>query len=53
MFDDGQPEEFLLLCKNFKVATDEKGTTTPSVCINYLRTMLRGQALREFYGLQS
>ena len=28
-FDDVQPEEFLSLLKNFKIATDGTGTTTP------------------------
>ena len=51
-FDDCQPEEFLSLLRNFKITTDGTGTTTTSVRINYLRTMLCGQALREFDELQ-
>ena len=50
---DGQPEEFLLLLKNFKIATNGTGTTNPSSQINLLRMMLRVQALMEFDGLQS
>ena len=53
MFDYGQPEEFLSLLRNFKIATDGAGTTTPSGIIDYLRTMLRGHVLREFGKLQS
>ena len=51
--DDGQPEEFLSLLRNFNIATDGTGTTTPYSWINYLRAMLRGQALRGFDKLQS
>ena len=46
--DDGQPEEFVLILKNFKIATDGTYTTTPLVRINYLCTMLRVQELSEF-----
>ena len=52
-FDDGQPEEFLSLLRNFNIVIDGTGNTTPSGRINYLRTMLSGQALREFDKLQS
>ena len=38
MFENGQPKEFLALVNNFKTV----------VKINYLRTLLRGEALREF-----
>ena len=48
-FDDGQPKEFLLLFRNFKIAIDGTGTTTTSGQINYIRTMLCGQA---FVGIQ-
>ena len=45
-FYDGQPGEFLALLNSFSIAIDGTGTTIPSVRINYLRTMLREQALR-------
>ena len=45
-FDDGQPEEFLVLLRKFKIAIDGIGTTTPTGWINYLRMMLRGKSLR-------
>ena len=38
MFENSQPKEFLALVNNFKTV----------VKINYLRTLLRGEALREF-----
>ena len=41
-FENGQPEEFLQLMKNFKRAVDGTETTTTAGKINYLRTMLRG-----------
>ena len=47
-FDDDQPEEFLALLRNFKIAIGGTGTTTPTGRIGYLRTMLLGKSLREF-----
>ena len=46
-FENGQAEEFLALMKNFKTALDGKGTTSAAGKINYLRTILRGEALQE------
>ena len=43
-FDHKQPEELLQLVKNFKREVDETGTTTESEKINYLLTLLRGEA---------
>ena len=51
-FDCGQPKELLSLLRNFKIVIDGAGVTTPSGRINYWRTMLREQALREFDKLQ-
>ena len=48
MFDVGQLNEFLSLFRNFKIAIDGNGTTTPSVHINYLRMMLGRNVLRDF-----
>ena len=45
-FEDGQPEEFLALLNNFRNAIYGTGTTSPSVQMNYLRMMLRGEDLR-------
>ena len=47
-FDDGQPEEFLSLLRNFKIAIDVTGMTTGSGWINYLSTMICVTSLREF-----
>ena len=47
-FDDGQPEEFLSLLRNFKIAIDVTGMTTGSGRMNYLRTMICVTSLREF-----
>ena len=46
-FDYGQPEELLVLLRNFKIEIDRTGTTTASGQINYLHTMIRGKSLRE------
>ena len=48
IFEHGQLEEFLQLMKNFKRAVDRTGTTVTAGKINYLRTLLRGEALRKF-----
>ena len=50
-FENGQPEELFVLMKNFKTAIDRTGTMLESVKISYLRNLLRGEALQEFYGL--
>ena len=47
-FEPGQPEQFFQLLKNFKRAVDWTGTTTAAGNINYLRTLLHGEALQEF-----
>ena len=44
-FDHGQPEEFPKLTKNSKRAVDRAGATKTAGKINYLRTILRGEAL--------
>ena len=51
--DDGQPEEFLSLLKNFNNATDGTGATNSSGRINYLHMMLRGHSLKVFDELHS
>ena len=38
-------EEFLALMKNFRTSIDGKRTTSVSGKVNYLRIMLRGEAL--------
>ena len=39
-FDGVQPEELLALLRNFKIAIDGIGTTTPTGRINYLLTIV-------------
>ena len=39
--------------KNFKIVVDGTGTKTAAGKINYLHTLLRGEALREFDELAS
>ena len=39
-FENGQPEDFLQLMKNFNIEVDGTGTATAAEKINYLRTML-------------
>ena len=51
MFENGKPEEFLQMMKDFKIVTDRTGTTSATKNIHFLRTMLREEALREFYVL--
>ena len=51
-FDYGKPEEFLAFLKSFNIASDGTGTTSPRIRIDYLHTMLRGQALRELNEVQ-
>ena len=50
-FKNGKPEYFLQMMKDFKTATDGTGTMSATVKTNFLRTMLRGEALREFNAL--
>ena len=47
-FDGVQPEELLALLRNFKIAIDGIGTTTPTGRINYLCTVTHGKSLSEF-----
>ena len=51
-FEDFQPEEFPALLRNWKIATDRTGKTSTSGRINYLRTLLCGSSLIEFYELE-
>ena len=51
-FEYGQPEELLAIIKNLKIEIDGIGTTSPSVRINYMCTMIRGEALIEFEKLE-
>ena len=48
MFENGKPEEFLQMMKDFKTGTDGTGTTSAPENIQFLRKMLRGETLWEF-----
>ena len=48
MFENGQPGNFLILLKKFKIAIDKTGTIAVAGLLNYLRTMLHGESLRDF-----
>ena len=50
-FEDVQPEELPALLRNWKIATKRTGKTSTSGRINYLRTLLCGSSLIEFYEL--
>ena len=48
LFDHGNPEEFLLFVKNFQMTLAPTGTFEIEVRVRYLRTLVRGEALRQF-----
>ena len=48
LFENGQPEGILALMKNFKSEIDRTGNTSAAGKINYIRTLLYGEALQEF-----
>ena len=50
-FENGKLKKILQMMKDFKTATDGTGTMSATVKTNFLRTMLRGEALREFNAL--
>ena len=48
IFDDGDPEEFLLLMRNFNMTLASSGTLETGANIQYFHTLARGKALRHF-----
>ena len=48
LFDNGDPEEFLFLKKNYKMALNALVTLTIDAKFQYLRTLLHGKALHDF-----
>ena len=48
LFDHGEPEEFLLFFCNFNINLAETGTLDMDANIQYLCTLFRGEALRQF-----
>ena len=45
--DNSSLEEFLLLIRNFQMTLDASGRLTAGMNVGYLRTLLRGEALRQ------
>ena len=48
LFDNGYPEEFFYLIRNFNMTIEASGTLVDSTNIHYLYTLVRGEALRPF-----
>ena len=48
LFDHGGPEEFLLFIHNFNMTLAETGTLETNTNIQYLRTLVCGEALSQF-----
>ena len=47
LFDNGNPEEFLLFVWNFQMTLEESGYIAASINIRSLPTMLRGEVLHQ------
>ena len=48
LFENSNPEELLLFVINFKTTIENLGILTASVKLQYLCTLLCGEALRQF-----
>ena len=48
LFDTGKPEEFLSFIPNFNMTLAASVTLEADVEFQYLRTLFRGEALRQF-----
>ena len=48
LFDHGKPDEFLLLVWNFQMIFAFTGTLETEVKVQYLCTLVCGEALRQF-----
>ena len=53
ILENGQPEELIMILKNFKKEIVGTGTNAVYVCIRYLQTVLHGEDPREFDDLVS
>ena len=51
LFDHGHPEEFILFVQNFEMNLADTGTLEMEAKVQYLCTLLFGEALRQFYSL--
>ena len=48
LFDHVEPEEFLLFVRNFQMTLAATGTLEPAAKVQYLHTLVRGEALCQF-----
>ena len=48
-FDHGKPEEFLMFIRNFSMTLAVTGMLEMDAKIQYLCTLVRGEALHQFY----
>ena len=48
LFDNGEPEELLLFIRNFNMTLKASGTLVAIASIQYLRTLVRLEALNQF-----
>ena len=48
LFDHGEPEDFLLFFRNFQINLAATGTLETEDKVQYLRKLVRGEALRQF-----
>ena len=51
LFNNNDLEEFLLFIRNCSTNLDLSGILEPGAKIQYLRTMVHGESLRQFYTL--
>ena len=47
LFDNGEPQEFLFIVRNLQIMLEASGTLAANAKIQYLRMLLRGEALRQ------
>ena len=48
LFDKGKPDEFLFFIRNFNMTLEASGTLKADTNIQYLRALVRGEALPQF-----
>ena len=53
LFENGEPEEFLLSVRNFNMTLAVSETLEMGAKIQYLRTLVRGEFLRQFESLSA
>ena len=53
LFDNGEPEEFLLFIRNFNMTLEASGMLAANKNIQYLHMLVRGEVLHQFDTLSS